>query len=1177
MNRLFLYIYDRLSGHRTLAWLILAVTVGLLCLSAAGMRYEEDISDFLPSDPQSDRYSSVYKELSDQGRIAVVFRAEADVPADSLYRAAEVFGRELSRMDTASLVAGVQVRQDASAGAIIDFAASSLLYMTAPDELVGLDSLLEDSAYIDACMENLRLMMMLPGSGTAAGFVRHDPLRMFSPALMRLRAMAPDGGFEVVDGFVTASDGSVLVFVDSPFGGSETGHNKALAALIDGAMDSTAEKCPAVRVSAAGAPLIAVANADRIRKDTWLSASIAMAVILLLLAVSFRKPGYVLWTFIPVAFGLCFAVGIMALVKGSVSLVVIGIGTVVVGIAVNYPLHYLDYLKYVPTGRDVLRDITAPLLTGNITTVSAFLCLLFLKAEAMRDLGLFGALTLVGTILFVLIFMPVLTSAESSRKTARPLFIRGNLRLPAAVRRAVFAAVVLLTVFFAIRGRHVPFDSDLMNINYMTPSQKEDMELLASAVAPDDSLLSVFAVAQGRSLDEALEANERMVGVLSDTDTAVSVRGLYGLIPSQRRQRETLRIWSELSGRHPDLAERLRNAAAAQGLPAVTIKPFSDLLESVPQVVEEDYFEPLLAQFRGTYVLESDSLVRIVNTLRAGGDEVDAMRAAVEKSGVPGAMVFSSDDVGNRLVSVLSGSFDFVGAVCSIVVFIFLCMSFGRIETAVIAFVPLATGWVWILGIMDLTGMSFNIVNVILAAFIFGQGDDYTIFVTDGLMHEYTYGKKILAPYKDSVLLSAAIMFVAVGMLVLAEHPALRSLAGVTAAGMAVVVLMAFYLPPLMFRWLTQRHGRSMDVPITLRSLLYSAWALLFYLFSSFFVLLPLTWFYFLVSGRSSRTVMRYHSLMRRVCGFVIRRVPGAGFSLSNPAGETFDRPAVIIANHQSDLDLMCVMMLTSRMIILTNARVYRNPLYSWIIHRLGFLSVAEGIDNIMPRIREAVRNGYSVMVFPEGTRSADCSLGRFHKGAFHIAKECGLDIVPVYIHGAGHVLPKKSPVLRRGSIHVEVGGRIPYSEAASFPSSVKLTSYVRGLFAARYGEICAERENVPYFMDYVRHKYIYKGRAVASECDRKLRAALLRRDVIENIPGNVRTLRLDRCGQGETAWLTALVHGHVQVYACVEDEDRYLIAANTPAVPSNLHFVRGDMPAGAPVPDMVLDMGCID
>ena len=134
----------------------------------------------------------------------------------------------------------------------------------------------------------------------------------------------------------------------------------------------------------------------------------------------------------------------------------------------------------------------------------------------------------------------------------------------------------------------------------------------------------------------------------------------------------------------------------------------------------------------------------------------------------------------------------------------------------------MAVSWVWILGIMSLLGIQFNVVNIILATFIFGQGDDYTIFMTEGCQYEYAYRRKMLNSYKQSIIISAMIMFIGIGSLIIARHPALRSLAEVTIVGMFTVVFMAWLLPPYCFRWLVyDKNGHERWQPITICGLLF--------------------------------------------------------------------------------------------------------------------------------------------------------------------------------------------------------------------------------------------------------------------------------------------------------------------------------------------------------------------
>jgi predicted RND superfamily exporter protein len=158
----------------------------------------------------------------------------------------------------------------------------------------------------------------------------------------------------------------------------------------------------------------------------------------------------------------------------------------------------------------------------------------------------------------------------------------------------------------------------------------------------------------------------------------------------------------------------------------------------------------------------------------------------------------------NALASRLSDDFDYIGLCCSIIVFLFLWLSFRRLGLALIAFIPMALSWVWIIAIMQWAGLQFNIVNIILATFIFGQGDDYTIFIVEGLLYEHRTGKPMLPQYRQSILLSALIMLVGIGILVLAVHPAMHSLGAVTLIGMTVVLVMAVTVPPLLFRLYTR-------------------------------------------------------------------------------------------------------------------------------------------------------------------------------------------------------------------------------------------------------------------------------------------------------------------------------------------------------------------------------------
>ena len=513
-----------------------------------------------------------------------------------------------------------------------------------------------------------------------------------------------------------------------------------------------------------------------------------------------------------------------------------------------------------------------------------------------------------------------------------------------------------------------------------------------------------------------------------------------------------------------------------------------------------------------------------------------------------GSLVFDTGDISNQLVKVLSDSFDKIGWICSLVVFIFLCLSFRRLELSLLAFFPLAVSWFWILGIMGLCDIRFNIVNIILATFIFGQGDDYTIFITEGLIYEYAYGKKRLATYKNSIFHSAIIMFIGIGALVLAKHPAMKSLGLVTVIGMFIVVLMAYYLPPVIFRWLTMKDGVKRDVPITLKRLLYSGVALIGFVLFMFLFVYPYTFVHFLGKDTEEKRTS-YHGFLQRVSSRLVRMVPGVKFRMPGTALDQFSKPAVIIANHQSHLDLACLMALTPKLVFFTNGWVWKNPIYGYVIRKAEFYPIADGLEKNLDRIKDLVSRGYSLCVFPEGTRTPDGKIGRFHKGAFYVACELGLDMVPVFLHGADHVLPKTDFMLREGTVTMETGKRIvPTGDYR------RMTKEVHHLYLESFAEMKKRLETPEYLSKYVRYKYLYKGAGVESNCRKALSAIGSVGYLHESGEGPAR-FEIHGCGQGEYSLIYALMHPETEVDAFDPDEENIMLASSCSNLPANLHY----------------------
>jgi len=142
-------------------------------------------------------------------------------------------------------------------------------------------------------------------------------------------------------------------------------------------------------------------------------------------------------------------------------------------------------------------------------------------------------------------------------------------------------------------------------------------------------------------------------------------------------------------------------------------------------------------------------------------------------------------------------------------------------------------------------------------------------------------------------------------------------------------------------------------------------------------------------------------------------------------------RSYVFAANHQSIYDIPIVFAsIPSQLRIVAKESLGRIPFMGWHLHRAGHLLVDRRNPGtgIVQKMRRLIREGSSLIVFPEGTRSVDGTIGRFKKGSFVVAAQAQLPIVPVTITGSRHVMKKGHVTVRPGEVELIVHAPIPTS-----------------------------------------------------------------------------------------------------------------------------------------------------
>ena len=136
-------------------------------------------------------------------------------------------------------------------------------------------------------------------------------------------------------------------------------------------------------------------------------------------------------------------------------------------------------------------------------------------------------------------------------------------------------------------------------------------------------------------------------------------------------------------------------------------------------------------------------------------------------------------------------------------------------------------------------------------------------------------------------------------------------------------------------------------------------------------------------------------------------------------------RPYVVVSNHESFADILLISHLPWEMKWLSKAEMFRVPVIGWMMQLAGDVPVKRGFGpsaiEAMRTCRERLAQKVSVMIFPEGTRSPRGELLPFKDGAFRLAVDAGVPILPLAVAGTRTALPKKGFIMRPARAEVRI------------------------------------------------------------------------------------------------------------------------------------------------------------
>ena len=1162
MGNFFADIYLYFKKHRPVLFAIMFACFAIMAVIASRVKLNEDILSFIPNSHNNKNIHLVFNNLKSADKILIMFSNGPGVNnPDSLIEVADNFCSELYEAAGELLVAEGADNAGDEFAATVGFVYDNLPVFLEDQDYSNLEKILSPHAVEGKMEENYSTLTSMQGFAMR-NILMQDPLGIANGVFEKVQSLGKDISYNIYNGAIFSSDmGTLLVTITPKYKMGETGANKPLVELLE----KLTKKYGAQYF---GGPSVAVHNAESIKGDTYLTMTIAMIILALIITIAFKNKFAIILIGIPVLFGGLFALSIITLVKGSISAIAIGTGTAVFGIAMSYAIHMIAHQNHTDSIEQIIKELAYPLTIGSFTTIGAFLGLLLTESSLLRDFGLFASLSLIGTTIFCLIFLPHFLSSSNKKSSLLLKAIDSATGYNYHKNKWIISLLAIITVASLFWYNKVEFNSNMHDLSITPAHLKAAEENLGEIFQTKENILFISS---HEDPDSAAIANIHAAEKLDRLHEQGLIKGYTSIrefIIPEEVQLSKIEKWNRFWEEHNrnDVRELIESAGIKAGFKSGTFRKFFALLEkeyeplelSSPQLLES----PLLKESYSLISENGANTTLVVTRVEIPQENKEAVYQEFEDSN--NIVVADKSFYANAMAESINNDFNTALLVSSLLIFIALLISYGRIELALLAFLPMAVAWIIILAIMAIFKIEFNIINIILSTFIFGIGDDFSIFIMDGLLKEYKSGEKILPAHKTAIFFSAFSTIIGIGALIFASHPALKSIALVSIIGMATVVLVSFTVQPVIFNLFIKRPAEKGGFPYTFLGVLNTIYAFLYFLVDCIILQLVIL-VLLIVPYNKEKKKEFFHKLVSSFCRVFLKTMFTVKFKVINRYDEDFTKPAVIIANHQSFVDILVMLALCPKCIMITNGWVWRSPFFGWIIRYADFYHTEYGYEHLAEHIRPTIEKGYSVVIFPEGTRSADNMVHKFRKGAFYLAELMKLDILPVVLYGNGHISSKKQPFyIKKGVIAANILQRI-HPENIQYKQVAKECNR---LFVREYDNLYSHFA-VPqnsYFYNSLIKNYIYKGPVL--EWYMRIKVKMERNYMVfHNMIPQECTIVDIGCGYGPASFMLSLLSPKREITGIDYDKEKIDTANNSllmrdsaGEIKGNIRFIHADI-----------------
>ncbi|MFO7667046.1 MAG: MMPL family transporter [Desulfobacterales bacterium] len=639
--------------------------------------------------------------------------------------------------------------------------------LTYEKTLEKIDSQLNDNGIKSILQKNYR-QLLSPSSIFITPILRSDPLGIKTGLLSALQKLSSSTGYEVSikNGHFISEDGKhALLILKTPVSVTDGFGSKNLISYLKKEMDALPKF---INGDIIAGHLHTVSNENVIKRDIKIVSIIAAIAFFFIFFFFFRdiKAAYIF--IIPLA-SVAVSINLSYFIMGNLSYFIMGMGAVIAGISIDYGIHIYIAVSTGSNRKEAVRNVTRPIVTGALTTMSVFAAFFFSDVRGFHQLAVFSILSIIFCLLCSLYILPVFIEGKTAR--AFPAFFDeiSNVTESVSDKAKIYCWAILMIILLFLSSK-AAFNSDIKQFDGSEPYIFKAEENFQRVWGEKDN--PAILVVQEESLERALLINERIYRESVKRFGNEDISNFAAIWPSNQTRTENsarwIKFWKE---REEKFKKLLAKHGASYNFSDDAFSPFFENLYGEMNTSGWSENNLFLKRIKERFVLESRNGYQVLTYFPDNDQYIGAFTEFCRN--YPGSFIVSRKSLSKALSDSISSEIIYLSAIAAFFIPFFTLILLKNLRLAILALIPVFTGIIASLGILPVMGLTLNAPSIIAIMVVTGLCIDYGIFMAYTSRYHLKTGTAI------SVFLSAFTTLIGAGVLLFARHPVLFSI-GVT-------------------------------------------------------------------------------------------------------------------------------------------------------------------------------------------------------------------------------------------------------------------------------------------------------------------------------------------------------------------------------------------------------------